>query len=134
MYVLGIVLMWVHFLMSLKIKGGNMEVKFENQIIENIFKDRYSKNNETAIETLTRVANHCGGNTKEKKDFLNVMANELFYPAGRTISNSGIGKNLTLNNCFVSPQIRDDLSDIFDKVKLGSVTHQKGGKILATSM
>ena len=45
------------------------------------------------------------------------------------MSNSNIGKNLTLNNCFVAPQIQDDLQDIFTKVKLGAVTHQKGGGI-----
>jgi ribonucleoside-diphosphate reductase alpha chain len=34
-----------------------------------------------------------------------------------------------LNNCFVAPQIKDSLDDIFDKVKLGAMTHQKGGGI-----
>jgi len=57
------------------------------------------------------------------------MEKRMFFPAGRTMSNSGIGKDLTLNNCFVAPQIKDDLTDIFDKVSLGASTHQKGGGI-----
>ena len=36
---------------------------------------------------------------------------------------------MTLNNCFVAPQIKDDLTDIFSKVALGARTHQKGGGI-----
>jgi ribonucleoside-diphosphate reductase alpha chain len=34
-----------------------------------------------------------------------------------------------MNNCFVAPQIKDSLDDIFNKVALGAKTHQKGGGI-----
>lgn len=103
-----------------------MEIK--NEILYNIWKDRYCKSNETIDENLHRVAKYISKNEQEEKDFYNVMNEGLFFPAGRTMSNSGIGKDLTLNNCFVAPQIQDDLGDIFDKVKLGAQTHQKGGK------
>ena len=53
----------------------------------------------------------------------------MFLPAGRTMSNSGIGESLTLNNCYTAPQIPDDLSSIFDSVKLGAITHKAGGGI-----
>ena len=45
------------------------------------------------------------------------------------MSNSGIGRDLTLNNCFVAPQIKDAPIFIFNKVSLGAKTHQKGGGI-----
>jgi ribonucleoside-diphosphate reductase alpha chain len=102
---------------------------FTNSILENIWKDRYQKNGETFDENLWRVANHCGSNKEEVDMFYDVMKKRYFFPAGRTMSNSGIGKNLTMNNCFVAPQIKDSLDDIFNKVALGAKTHQKGGGI-----
>lgn len=106
-----------------------MSKEFVNEVLENIWKDRYRKNNETLEDNYRRVAKYCSGNIEEENEFFNVMNERLFFPAGRTMSNSGIGRDLTLNNCFVAPQIKDDLTDIFDKVKLGAKTHQKGGGI-----
>lgn len=103
--------------------------EFVNEVLENIWKDRYRKNGESFDDNLRRVAKYCATSDKEEQDFFNVMKARHFFPAGRTMSNSGIGKDLTLNNCFVAPQIRDSLSDIFDKVALGAKTHQKGGGI-----
>jgi ribonucleoside-diphosphate reductase alpha chain len=104
-------------------------MQIDNPVLYNIWKDRYCKNNETIDDNLHRVAKYCSQNEKEEKEFYDVMNEGLFFPAGRTMSNAVIGRDLTLNNCFVAPQIKDDLSDIFDKVKLGAVTHQKGGGI-----
>ena len=103
--------------------------EFTNEILENIWKDRYRKNNESFEDNLRRVANYCGKTDDEKKDFYNIMNKRFFFPAGRTMSNSGIGRSLTLNNCFVAPQLSDDLTDIFQKVELGAKTHQRGGGI-----
>ena len=104
-------------------------MEFVNEILEGIWKDRYRKNNETLDENFKRVAKYISTNEVEEEEFYKVMKNVLFLPAGRTMSNSGIGRDLTLNNCFVAPQIEDDLSDIFSKVALGAKTHQKGGGI-----
>lgn len=104
-----------------------MEIK--NKVSYKIWKDRYCKGNETIDHNLHRVAKYVSKNKSEEEMFYSNMNDGLFFPAGRTMSNSGIGKDLTLNNCFVSPQIQDDLIDIFDKVKLGAETHQKGGGI-----
>ena len=100
-----------------------------NQIFENIWKERYCKNGETYDGNLRRVADFCGSNSQEREEFYDVMKNGLFFPGGRTMSNSGIGNSLTLNNCFVAPQVPDDLAGIFETVKLGAMTHQKGGGI-----
>jgi ribonucleoside-diphosphate reductase alpha chain len=104
-------------------------LQINNPVLYQIWKDRYCKNNETIDGNLHRVAKFCATNEKEEQEFYEVMNEGLFFPAGRTMSNAGIGRDLTLNNCFVAPQIQDNLEDIFDKVKLGAVTHQRGGGI-----
>lgn len=107
----------------------HIDQHFKSQIFEHIWKERYQKNGETYEENLWRVANFCGHTDEESEQFFRVMVDGLFFPGGRTMSNSGIGTSLTLNNCFVAPQIPDDLEGIFNTVKLGAVTHQKGGGI-----
>lgn len=102
---------------------------FVNEIFENIWNDRYRKNNETVDENFQRVAKYISQSQKDEEDFLYLMRKGLFFPAGRTMSNAGIGVNLTLNNCFTAPPIQDSLAEIFDAVKLGATTHQKGGGI-----
>ncbi len=102
-----------------------MEIK--NKVLYSIWEDRYRKNGETIDDNIRRVANYIGNNEMEQKDFYNVMNEGLFLPAGRTMSNSGIGKSLTLNNCFVLNSVEDSIDDIFDKVKMGAITQKAGG-------
>lgn len=104
-------------------------MKFVNENIAKTWEDRYKKGNETVEDNLRRVAGFCSKNKEEEEEFYNLMWNGYFFPAGRTISNSAIGSKLTLNNCFVAPQIQDNYEDIFNKVKLGAITHQRGGGI-----
>lgn len=106
-----------------------MQYNFNNETSRTIWEDRYKKNNETLKENFIRVANFCANNYEEETIFFNLMNNGYFFPAGRTMSNAGVGKNLTLNNCFVASQIEDSYDDIFSKVKLGAITHQRGGGI-----
>lgn len=104
-------------------------MKFLNESIERLWEDRYQKNGETVEGNLRRVAKFCSKTREEENLFFEMMWNGLFFPAGRTMSNSGVGTNLTLNNCFVAHQVQDNYEDIFDKVKLGAITHQRGGGI-----
>lgn len=104
-------------------------MKIDNPVLRQIWEDRYSKNNEDIKGNLHRVAKHCSTNKEEENAFYDIMYKGLFFPAGRTMSNAGIGRDLTLNNCFTSPLIKDDLVDIFQKVLLGAKTHQRGGGI-----
>lgn len=102
-----------------------------NQIVcRQIWKDRYCKNNETYEENLNRVANFIGKNHSKNKiqEFYEVMNKGLFFPAGRTMSNAGLGKEkLTLNNCFTLNSVPDDMEGIFDTVKCGALVHKAGG-------
>ena len=101
----------------------------KNDVSMQIWKDRYCKNNETVKDNLHRVAKYCSTNEQEYNDFYSIMADGLFFPAGRTMSNCGIGNDLTLNNCFTANFVEDSIEDIFDKVKLGALTHKRGGGI-----
>lgn len=98
-----------------------------NPISKEIWEDRYRKNNETFDESLKRVAKYISQNEQEEKDFYSVMKDGYFYPAGRTMSNSGIGKTLTLNNCFTLNLVPDSMEGIFDYVKYGAITQKAGG-------
>lgn len=98
-----------------------------NLISKEIWNDRYRKHDETFEEQLKRVADYIGSTDKEKQDFYDVMMNGLFYPAGRTMSNSGIGKSLTLNNCFSLNFVPDSMEGIFNFVKYGAITQKAGG-------
>lgn len=98
-----------------------------NLISKTIWEDRYQKNNETFEEQLHRVADYIASNDEEKKLFYDVMVRGWFYPAGRTMSNSGVGKTLTLNNCFTLNLVPDSMEGIFDWVKYGAITQKAGG-------
>ena len=75
------------------------------------------------------MAKFCATSAQEEKEFYELMLSGKFFPGGRTMSNSGIGTRLSLNNCYTAGVVRDDLGSIFDAVKLGAMTHQRGGGI-----
>lgn len=107
---------------------------FVNEVYESIWKDRYQKNDESYDDQLWRVADFIAEAEatqapKWSERFYSIMKSGYFFPAGRTMSNAGIGEKLTLNNCFVAPIIGNSMEQIFDAVKLGAMTHKAGGGI-----
>ena len=108
---------------------------FVNEVYESIWKDRYQKNGESYDNQLWRVADFIASaegdwNAPKWADkFFSIMKEGYFFPAGRTMSNAGIGEKLTLNNCFVAPIVGNSMEQIFDAVKLGAMTHKAGGGI-----
>lgn len=107
---------------------------FVNEVYVSIWKDRYQKDGESYNDQLWRVADFIAtaedNNSSTWADkFYNIMASGYFFPAGRTMSNAGIGEKLTLNNCFVAPIVGNSMEQIFDAVKLGAMTHKAGGGI-----
>lgn len=104
-------------------------MKFTNVISEQVWRDRYCKNGETYDEQMQRVAKNASlDEAKEYNDFYRVINEGLFFPAGRIVSNIGLGKTkLTLNNCFTLNSIPDDMEGIFDTVKWGALVHKGGG-------
>ena len=104
-------------------------IKFINEIFQHIWEDRYQKNGETLDGNIKRVAEYCAKDPDDAVKFSRIMREGKFFPGGRTMSNAGIGKSLTLNNCFVAPALEDSLEAIFSSVALGARTHQRGGGI-----
>lgn len=104
-------------------------ISIDNPILYNIWKDRYCKNEETIEGNLHRVAHYLANNEDEEKEFFDVMANGYFFPAGRTMSNAGLGGHLGMSNCYVAPLMDDSMEGIFEQVKLGAITHKSGGGI-----
>lgn len=104
-------------------------IEIKNPVLKKIWEDRYRKNGESLEDNFRRVAKFVAQNKEEEKDFFKVMSEGLFFPAGRTMSNAGIGSKLGLNNCFVYPTIQDDMGAIFEAVKAGALTHKSGGGI-----
>ncbi len=110
---------------------------FVNEVYESIWKDRYQKNGESYNDQLWRVADFIAtaeSSVEEIRDkwadkFFSIMDAGYFFPAGRTMSNAGIGEKLTLNNCFVAPIVGNSMEQIFNAVKLGAMTHKAGGGI-----
>ena len=107
---------------------------FVNEVYESIWKDRYQKNGESYDDQLWRVADFIAEAEETKAHmwsdrFYGIMKEGYFFPAGRTMSNAGIGEKLTLNNCFVAPIVGNSMEQIFDAVKLGAMTHKAGGGI-----
>ena len=99
-----------------------------NYISKQIWEDRYRKNNESLSENISRVANYISLSKDDYSDFHEIMSKGWFLPAGRTMSNSGIGENLTLNNCFTLNLVPDSMEGIFECVKYGALTQKAGGK------
>lgn len=101
-----------------------------NKVSQQIWEDRYQKNKETFEDNIARVAKYLALDDKEFEMFYDVMERCLFYPAGRIMSNSGIGRNLTLNNCFTLNLVPDNMEGIFEYVKKGAITQKAGGKLI----
>lgn len=61
--------------------------------------------------------------------FFEALEDFRFLPAGRILSGSGTGRNVTLFNCFVMGTVPDDMGGIFDALKEAALTMQQGGGI-----
>lgn len=103
-------------------------MKIHNLACKEIWKDRYkSEIDNSEDDNIKRVSKYISNNEKENEAFLNVMNNRLFFPAGRTMANAGIGSLLTLNNCFNLNFVPDSIDEIYQYVRYGAITHKAGG-------
>ena len=70
---------------------------------------------------------------KWRKRFYEAMEDFAFLPGGRILAGAGakpdLGRELTLFNCFVMGQMKDDTSSIFETLREGALTMQRGGGI-----
>ncbi len=90
---------------------------------------------ETVQDTWTRVALAVSAaeTTQARKqwagEFVKILQDFKFLPAGRVVAGAGSGRAVTLFNCFVMGTIGDDMRSIFDNLKEAALTMQQGGGI-----
>ncbi|MCD1147799.1 adenosylcobalamin-dependent ribonucleoside-diphosphate reductase [Peptoniphilus sp. KCTC 25270] len=90
-----------------------------------IYEKKYRYDNESFEGFLDRVS---GGNNQIKK----AIANKQFMPAGRILAGRGLdkmGKKITLSNCYVMPQVEDNIESIYDTAKWMARTYSYGGGV-----
>jgi ribonucleoside-diphosphate reductase alpha chain len=90
---------------------------------------------ETIADTWARVAGAVAlaerpeERARWRDEFLGILQDFRFLPAGRILSGAGSGRAVTLFNCFVMGTIPDDMAGIFENLKEASLTMQQGGGI-----
>lgn len=90
-----------------------------------IYEKKYRSEGENFEGFLDRVS---GGNSAIKK----AIANKQFMPAGRILAGRGmdkLGKKITLSNCYVMPQVEDNIESIYDTAKWMARTYSYGGGV-----
>jgi ribonucleoside-diphosphate reductase alpha chain len=96
----------------------------ENQLGIDIWNKKYKFENETFDEWLNRVSN---GDEK----IAQLIKDKKFLFAGRILSNRGldkVGKKITYSNCYVIPQVEDNIESIYDACsKLARTYSYSGG-------
>lgn len=114
---------------------------FEQPISEYIWdlKYRYKQDNkvidQTIADTWKRVA--VAAAAPEKLDqkrywtkaFYSILEGFQFLPGGRILAGAGVAQDVTLFNCFVMKIKDDSITGIFDALKEGAMTLQKGGGV-----
>ncbi len=95
-----------------------------NKIIDQTIEDTWRRVADSAAMAESLAQRH---SWKEK--FYHLLEDFTFLPAGRILAGAGVDRNLTLFNCFVMKITRDSLAAIFDALKEGAITLQRGGGI-----
>lgn len=88
----------------------------------------------TLSSTFVRVADALAVNEGDDRaawsdSFFELMSGFRFIPGGRILAGAGTGRDVTLQNCYVSPDIEDSMSGIFAAVQSAAITLQSGGGI-----
>lgn len=94
-----------------------------NELAISIIKNKYLQNGETLMEMIDRIA---GGNEKVKQ----LILEKKYLPGGRICAGRGLskeGKKISLSNCYVLPEVEDNLESIFDTAKEMARTYSYGG-------
>ena len=87
----------------------------------------------TLDDTWDRVATAVSASESDsefwRQQFLNLIRDFRFLPAGRILAGAGTDRQVTLFNCFVMGTIPDSLAGIFDHLREAALTLQQGGGI-----
>lgn len=105
---------------KLREQGWNM-----TDLQRDIYEKKYRYEGESFDQFLDRVS---GGNNPIKK----AIKDKKFMPAGRILAGRGLdklGRKITLSNCYVLPQVEDNIESIFDTAKYLARTYSYGGGV-----
>ena len=76
-----------------------------------------------------RIASTLADDAAHQRDIYLTLLHQLFMPAGRVQRAVGAPMKICAHNCFVSGTIKDDSTDILEKVKEAFLTMRMGGGI-----
>ena len=94
-----------------------------NELAISIFNNKYKHGEETFMQTVRRMA---GGN----EAVMQLILDKKYLPGGRIIANRGLnkeGRKVSLSNCYVLPQVEDNIESIFETAKEMARTFSFGG-------
>lgn len=97
----------------------------DNNLGMSIWENKYQYNNETFDEWLNRVSN---GNEEIKQ----LIIDKKFLFGGRILANRGLdklGKKVTYSNCYVLPQVEDNIEAIYKACSDLARTFSYGGGV-----
>lgn len=84
---------------------------------------------ESFLELCNRLSGTLADNEEHQRDIRMTFLHQNFIPAGRVQRAVGAPMRICAHNCFVSGTIKDDSTDIMEKVKESFLTMRMGGGI-----
>jgi ribonucleoside-diphosphate reductase alpha chain len=84
---------------------------------------------ETWCRVARAIASAESDRQKRERNFMAVLEDFCFLPGGRILAGAGLGRDVTLFNCFVAGGLVDSLEGILESLKETAVTMQHGGGI-----
>lgn len=116
----------------------NIPVLTPAELSDKIFEGKYKHSKDTNRDDMFRrnakaaaAVRQLEGTAEElEESFFQLMKKELFFPAGRILSNLGTGRQqVTTFNCAIANTIPDSMEGIFDVLKMGALTQKAGAGI-----
>ena len=98
-------------------------------ISNEIDKMKYRQDGEDFHDKVERISHALADNPEHEEEFLEILGNQRFLPAGRVQSSIGAKKLVTAFNCYVSGEIEDSMKSIMDKAAEAAETLRMGGGI-----
>ena len=98
-------------------------------ISNEIDKMKYRQDGEDFHDKVERISHALADNPEHEEEFLDILGNQRFLPAGRVQSSMGAKKLVTSFNCYVSGEIEDSMKSIMDKASEAAETLRMGGGI-----
>ncbi len=95
--------------------------------------DRHGVPDTSIEDTWSRVARSIASVENNPEEwahrFESILQGFRFLPGGRILAGAGLGKDVTLFNCFVAGRLVDSLDGILESLQEAAVTMQQGGGI-----